>query len=65
MPRMGLSVPFAYHPCTSVQKLSNQESQPKGSLPGLSQSETHMKVKITKKDKSSMTPEEKHLYQNK
>ena len=25
MPRMGLSVPFAYHPCTSVQKLKKQK----------------------------------------
>ena len=24
MPRMGLSVPFSYHPCTSVQKLKKQ-----------------------------------------
>ena len=24
MPRMRLSVPFAYHPCTSVQKLKKQ-----------------------------------------
>ena len=31
----------------------------------LSQSERYMKVKITKKDKNAMTPEEKHPYHSK
>ena len=29
MPRMGLSVPFAYHPCTSLQKLKKQKQKKK------------------------------------
>ena len=29
MPRMGLSIPFAYHPCTSVQKLKKTKTKTK------------------------------------
>ena len=28
LPRMGLSVPFAYHPCTSVQNLEKKNNHP-------------------------------------
>ena len=44
---------------------AKDESQSKASLPGVSQSEKFMKVKITKNDKNAMTSEEKHLYHSK